>query len=112
MRPLRSLAALLLCLLALSSSAAPARPNFILVIADDMAWEDCGAYGNKAVRTPNLDRLAREGMRFDRAFVTASSCSPSRSSLLTGRYPHSTDAEQLHWPLPKAQVTFAEKLTT
>ena len=97
-------------LLAVSASAAPSRPNFILFIADDMAWEDCGAYGNKAVRTPNLDRLAREGMRFDRAFVTASSCSPSRSSLLTGRYPHSTDAEQLHWPLPKAQLTLAEKL--
>jgi len=107
---LRLLAAFLLFLLAAIASAAPARPNFILFIADDMAWEDCGAYGNKAVRTPNLDRLAREGMRFDRAFVTASSCSPSRSSLLTGRYPHSTDAEQLHWPLPKAQVTFAEKL--
>ena len=79
--PSRPLAALLLFLLVTSASAAPARPNFILFIADDMAWEDCGAYGNKAVRTPNLDRLAREGMRFDRAFVTASSCSPSRSCL-------------------------------
>ncbi len=68
-------------------------PNFILIIADDMAWDDSGAYGNKKVRTPNIDRLAREGLRFNRAFVTASSCSPSRSSLITGRYPHSTDAE-------------------
>lgn len=85
-------------------------PNFILIIADDMAWDDSGAYGNKQVRTPNIDRLAREGLRFDRAFVTASSCSPSRSSLITGRYPHSTDAEQLHWPLPAEQVTFVEKL--
>ena len=49
-------------------------------------------------------------MRFDAAFVTASSCSPSRSSLITGRYPHSADAEELHWPLPAAQVTFVEKL--
>lgn len=110
MLPVRPLTALLVCLLALSAAAAPARPNLILIIADDMAWDDCGAYGNKAVRTPNLDRFAREGMRFDRAFLTASSCSPSRSSMITGRYPHSTDAEQLHWPLPKAQVTFAEKL--
>ncbi|MEY4200216.1 MAG: Arylsulfatase, partial [Verrucomicrobiota bacterium] len=78
------LTVLTLGLLANFANAAPARPNFILFIADDMAWEDCGAYGNKAVRTPHLDRLAREGMRFDRAFVTASSCSPSRSSLLTG----------------------------
>ena len=86
------------------------QPNFILIIADDMAWDDCGAYGRRTIRTPNIDRLAREGMRFDSAFVTASSCSPSRSSLITGRYPHSTDAEQLHWPLPAEQVTFVEKL--
>jgi arylsulfatase A-like enzyme len=75
-----------------------------------MAWDDCGAYGNKKIRTPNIDRLARDGMRFDRAFVAASSCSPSRSSLITGRYPHNTGAEELHWPLPAQQVTFVEKL--
>ena len=76
------------------------RPNFILLIADDMAWDDCGPYGNKAVRTPNIDRLAREGMCYDNAFLTCSSCSPSRASLITGRYPHNTGAEELHWPLP------------
>lgn len=86
------------------------RPNVVLIIADDMAWDDCGAYGNRKIRTPHIDRLAREGMRFDRAFVTASSCSPSRSSILTGRYPHNTGAEELHWPLPPGQVTFVEKL--
>ncbi len=91
-------------------AAGPGRPNVVLIIADDMAWDDCGAYGNPKVRTPNIDRLAREGMRFDRAFVTASSCSPSRSSILTGRYPHNTGAEELHWPLPPEQVTFVEKL--
>ena len=86
------------------------RPNIILLIADDMAWDDSGAYGHKTVRTPNLDNLARQGMRFDRAFLTASSCSPSRSSMITGRYPHSTGAQQLHWPLPTNQVTFVELL--
>lgn len=85
-------------------------PNVVLIIADDLAWDDTGAYGNKKVRTPNLDRLAREGMKFTRAFVAISSCSPSRASLITGRYPHNTDAEQLHWPLPAEQVTFVEKL--
>jgi N-sulfoglucosamine sulfohydrolase len=80
------------------------------MIADDMAWEDCGPYGNRVVRTPSIDRLAKEGMRFDRAILTCSSCSPSRASIMTGRYPHNTDAEQLHWPLPRAQVTFVEKL--
>src|SRR5687767_10997841 len=75
-------------------------PNFVLIIADDMSWEDCGAYGHKGIRTPNLDGLARNGVRFNAGFVTTSSCSPSRASMLTGRYPHNTGAEQLHWPLP------------
>lgn len=85
-------------------------PNVVLIIADDLAADDTGAYGNPQVGTPNIDRLAREGMRFTNAFVTISSCSPSRSSIITGRYPHNTDAEQLHWPLPAEQVTFVEKL--
>jgi N-sulfoglucosamine sulfohydrolase len=102
----------LLCLTLAPAHAAdgPKRPNVVLIIADDLAWDDCGAFGNPGVRTPNIDRLAREGMRFDRAFVTASSCSPSRSSLLTGRYPHNTGAEELHWPLPPGQVGLVEKL--
>jgi arylsulfatase A-like enzyme len=54
------------------------RPSFVLIIADDLAWDDLGAYGHPTIRTPNLDLLAREGLRFDRAYVTASSCSPSR----------------------------------
>jgi len=86
------------------------RPNFVLIIADDMGWDDCGAYGHPAIRTPNIDKLAAEGMRFTNAFLTASSCSPSRSSIITGRYPHNTDAEQLHWPLPPEQKTFVELL--
>jgi N-sulfoglucosamine sulfohydrolase len=86
------------------------RPNMVLIIADDMSWDDVGAYGHPTIRTPHLDRLAREGMRFDQAFVTISSCSPSRASIITGRYPHNTGAEQLHWPLPADQVTFVEAL--
>lgn len=86
------------------------RPNIILFIADDMAWNDCGAYGHPAIRTPGIDRLAADGMRFDRAFLTCSSCSPSRCSIITGRYPHNTGAHQLHQPLPGDQVTFVEKL--
>ncbi|KPK44601.1 MAG: heparan N-sulfatase [Phycisphaerae bacterium SG8_4] len=86
------------------------RPNIVLIIADDMAWDDCGAYGHRRIRTPNIDKLAAGGMRFTNAFLTASSCSPSRASIITGRYPHCTDAEQLHWPLPAEQQTFVELL--
>src|SRR5271166_6196248 len=89
MRKMLWVAGLLGVLFASTTAAeGPERPNVVLIIADDMAWDDCGAYGNRKVGTPNIDRLAREGMRFDRAFVTASSCSPSRSSIITGRYPH------------------------
>ena len=99
-------------LLAAVGSAATAadRPNLVLIIADDMAWNDCGAYGHPHIRTPNIDRLAKDGLRFDRAYLTTSSCSPSRSSMITGRYPHNTDAGQLHLPLPGNQVTFVELL--
>ena len=87
-----------------------AKPNIVLIIADDMAWDDSGVYGNSNIPTPNVDKLAGEGMRFTNAFLTASSCSPSRCSIITGRYPHNTDAEELHWPLPAEQTTFVEKL--
>ena len=98
-------------LVALSGVVAPAeRPNFIIFVADDMAWNDCGAYGNSAVRTPNIDALAKSGLRFDRAYLTCSSCSPSRCSMLTGRYPHSTGAGELHLPLPADQTMLTEPL--
>jgi arylsulfatase A-like enzyme len=97
-------------LLFASSAFATEKPNIILIIADDQGMEDCGAYGNAGVRTPNVDRLAAEGLRCEAAILTCSSCSPSRSSIITGRYPHNTGAEQLHWPLPGDQVTFPEKL--
>lgn len=86
------------------------RPNIILIIADDLAVQDLGCYGHPTLKTPNIDRLANEGMRFTRAFVTASSCSPSRASLLTGRFPTRTDAEELHWPLPDGQPDFVSEL--
>ncbi len=110
----RAISQMMLVLLMVGTSAQAlveaARPNVILFIADDLGYDDLGVTGDPVARTPHIDGLARSGMRFERAFVTASSCSPSRSSLITGRYPHSTDAEELHWPLPASQVTFVEKL--
>ncbi len=91
-------------------SAAEQRPNFVVLIADDMAWDDCGAYGHPRIRTPHIDSLAAKGMRFDRAYLTVSSCSPSRCSILTGQYPHSTGAGELHLPLPGEQTMFTVPL--
>ncbi|MGI9474994.1 MAG: sulfatase family protein [Rubripirellula sp.] len=102
--------AFLLLLIPVTSVYAEDRPNFVIFVADDMAWDDSGAYGNRGIRTPNIDQLAVEGMRFDRAYLTCSSCSPSRCSMLTGRYPHSTDAGELHLPLPKEQTMITRPL--
>ncbi len=63
-------------------------PNILLLVADDLGWKDLGCYGTTDVRTPNIDRLAAEGVRFTHSFVTASSCSPSRAGIITGQYPH------------------------
>lgn len=86
------------------------RPNIIFIIGDDISQEDIGCYGNTAIRTPNLDLLAKRGMKFTNAFVTSSSCSPSRCSILTGRYPHNTGAPELHSPLPSHLTYFPELL--
>jgi len=95
---------------ATAEELAGSRPNLVLLIADDMSWDDCSVYGHPSIRTPNLQRMASRGMTFDNAFLTISSCSPSRASIITGRYPHNTGAEELHWPLPGDQLAFPERL--
>lgn len=92
------------------TTTADSRPNIVLMIADDMNWDDCGCYGHPSIRTPNIDRLAAEGLRFEHAYLTTNSCSPSRASIITGRYPHNTGAEQLHWPIPAGTSTFVQEL--
>lgn len=83
------------CLLALVASLAGlasgatllARPNIVFILADDLGWRDLACYGSAWHETPNLDRLAREGMRFTTAYASAPICSASRASLLTGKSP-------------------------
>ena len=70
----------------LFSSAAP-RPNFILINCDDLGYGDLGCYGSTKQRTPNVDRLAKEGTRFTSFYSTSGVCTPSRTSLMTGCYP-------------------------
>ncbi|HWA85720.1 MAG TPA: sulfatase [Opitutus sp.] len=71
-------------------SAAPARPNIVFIFSDDHAWQALSAYGDPRhlIETPNLDRIAKTGMRFDRCLVTNSLCGPSRAVVLTGKYSH------------------------
>ncbi|MFP4622530.1 MAG: sulfatase [Bacteroidales bacterium] len=86
------------------------RPNFVILIADDVSYTDFGCYGHPVLETPNTDELADDGIRFTNAFLTTSSSSPSRVSIITGRYPHNTGAPELHYPLPENQVVFPEIL--
>ena len=93
-----------------SCTSEPTPPNFIIFIADDVSINDLGAYGNNAVQSPTIDSLARDGLLFHHMFLTTSSCSPSRASILTGRYPHNTGAPELHMPLPDSILTVAQQL--
>ncbi len=71
------------------------KPNIILITADDMGWKDLSCYGNKDIKTGNIDKIAEEGVKFTNAFVVSSSCSPSRAALLTGQYPHTNGVTAL-----------------
>lgn len=87
----------LVTLVMLSASPAGGKtrpPNVIFILVDDLGWTDLGCQGSKFYETPNIDRLAREGMRFTQAYSACTVCSPTRASLLTGKYParlHLTD---------------------
>lgn len=72
------------------------QPNIVLIMADDMAWHDCGAYGSKEVLTPNIDRLASEGVCFDRMFTSTAMCAPTRQQLFTGLWPMRNGAYKNH----------------
>ncbi len=71
-------AAYLWLLTCAATAAEAARPNVVFILADDLGWGDLGCYGNRHIRTPNLDRLARQGTLFTHFYVTGSVCSPSR----------------------------------
>mgnify|MGYP002623236040 CR=1 FL=1 len=120
-----------LCLVLLSpmmvKANAPAKPlNVIFMLVDDLGWTDLGCYGGDYFETPNIDRLARQGMKFTQAYSACTVCSPTRASLLTGKYPatlkvtdwitgHVRPFAQLRVPdwtqhLPTNEVTLAQRL--
>jgi choline-sulfatase len=110
MRPLAMAAAVVALAAGVADAAPPARPNVLWICADDHAPYVCGAYGNKTVRTPNLDHLGAAGMRFDRAYCNSPVCTASRQSFLTGRYPRTLGVTQLQTPLPDGSPTLARLL--
>src|SRR4051812_15080882 len=71
---------------AMVQAATPSRPNIVFILSDDIGYGDVGCYGANKVKTPNLDRLAREGLRFTDAHAPASVCTPTRYAFLTGKY--------------------------
>ena len=95
---------ILLAFLALSAAVVHAAdkdsrlPNIFVFISDDHSQLDSQAYGSTEVRTPNMAKLAAEGMRFTHAFVASPSCGPSRTALLTGLWPARNGAEPNHKP--------------
>jgi uncharacterized sulfatase len=82
---MRFLTLLFLLLLVIPASAAP--PNIVMIFIDDMGWGDFSCFGNKDAQTPNIDRMAAEGIRFHQFYVNSPICSPSRCALTTGQYP-------------------------
>jgi arylsulfatase A len=71
----------------LASETRRTRLNFVLILVDDLGWMDTGCYGSRYYETPNIDRLAAEGMRFTNAYAACAVCSPTRAAVMTGRYP-------------------------
>jgi arylsulfatase A-like enzyme len=91
----RNLLSTLACAAALRAQSATRRPNVVVIVADDMGIGDLGCYGASESRTPNLDRLASEGIRFTDWHSNSPVCSPSRASLLTGQYPQHCGIPQI-----------------
>ena len=121
LRPLACVAALLGCLVPAFGATAPQTraPNIIIILCDDLGYGDLGCYGHPSIRTPHLDRMAAEGLRFTDFYTGDSVCSPSRSALLTGRLPVRTgmygDRRRVLFPdsvggLPASEITIANAL--
>ena len=110
-RSLILLAALLPAPQAALQAADAAKPNIVLVVADDMGWRDTGYSGNPDIKTPNLDAMAKRGVRFDYFYAGQHICSPGRFAILTGRAPFRTGLDGLGSMRPE-EITVAKALKT
>ncbi|MFA5189314.1 MAG: sulfatase [Verrucomicrobiia bacterium] len=102
-----------------ADAATPSRPNIVIILADDLGYGDLACYGHPSIRTPNLDRMAADGMRFTDFYVAAEVCTPSRAALMTGRLPirsgMCSDKRRVLFPnstggLPATELTIARML--
>ncbi len=84
------------------------RPNIIFIMSDDHAYQAISAYGSQLIQTPNIDRIAKDGMLFTNACVTNSICAPSRATILTGKHTHLNGKIDNHFPFDTTQVTFPQ----
>tara|TARA_B110000879_G_scaffold64355_1_gene90554 strand:- start:8533 stop:10038 length:1506 start_codon:yes stop_codon:yes gene_type:complete len=111
----RGFLALSLALSCQLASAASSKPNILWIFSDDHSFQTIGAYGGRYKElnpTPNIDRIAKEGMRFDRCYVTNSICAPSRAVLLTGKHSHINGKRTNHDKFDHDQMNFAKILQT
>ena len=90
------------------SKSKQSRPNIIFIMSDDHAYQAISAYGSKLIQTPNIDRLANEGIRFTNACVTNSICAPSRATILTGTHTHINGKIDNLFPFDTTQITFPQ----
>lgn len=110
-----------------AATGADSKPNVVLIVIDDLGWADLGCYGSKFHKTPHLDKLAAEGMRFTQAYAACPVCSPTRAAIMTGRYPqrmnittwlpghpdrptHRLKQPEVTQQLPATETTIAEAL--
>ncbi len=93
-----------------NSESSASRPNILVVLTDDQRWDALGFLGHPFLKTPNMDRLAREGVHFRNAFVTTSLCSPSRASILTGLYAHNHRVVDNYHPVREGITYFPKYL--
>ena len=94
-------------------------PNVVIILADDLGYGDLGCYGHPTIKTPNLDKMAAEGMRFTQFYVAAEVCTPSRAALMTGRYPIRSGMTSYQYRvlransaggLPASEITLAQAM--
>ena len=86
----------------------PTRPNILFIMSDDHAYQAISAYDERLIQTPNIDRLAKEGMLFSNACVTNSICAPSRAVILTGKHSHINGKIDNRMPFDTSQITFPQ----